>query len=90
MYQIVKRRTGGLPYELLVCWIFKRKGIDFSHVAKEHFSLVVIGKKTLQKMMLRISPDGWMNTKDEVVIVGHGDDKIAKELLKEDSLNSLF
>lgn len=42
-----------------------------------------IGKETLKKMILQLTTEGWVNTCDEIVPVGHGDNEAAKEVLKK-------
>ncbi|XP_048131402.1 G-type lectin S-receptor-like serine/threonine-protein kinase At1g61370 [Rhodamnia argentea] len=83
MLRIVRRKIEGLPYGALIGRIFMKKGIDASRVFKEHLTYIVIGRKTLEKMMLRPLLEGWIKSRDEIVKIGHGDDERAEELLKE-------
>lgn len=32
--------------------------------------------------MLRMMPDGWVNQKDEIILIGHGDDEKARTILQ--------
>lgn len=56
--------------------------IDFYHVARKNSPLVEIGKNTMDKMMLRMTPDGKVNQKDEIILIGQGDDEKAQSILQ--------
>lgn len=43
--------------------------------APKSLPYVEIGKKTLDKMMPRMTPDGWVNQKDEAILIGQVDDE---------------
>lgn len=59
------------------------KGLDFADVADQSLFSIEIGKETLIQMMLRMSPEGWIKPRNEVIHIGHGDDDRTKEVPKE-------
>ncbi|KAK3416940.1 hypothetical protein EUGRSUZ_H02682 [Eucalyptus grandis] len=65
MYRMTKGKTGKLLYGALITCILMHKNIDFSDAALQSMINVEIGKKIFDKMMLKITYDGWVNPKDE-------------------------
>lgn len=42
-----------------------------------------IGKETLKKMMLCLTPEGWVNSRNKIVHIGHGNNEKVAEVSKE-------
>lgn len=84
MHRVVKKKSRKFPYWALITLILCTKGISFNDDFKwDKLTTLEIGKETLKKMMLRVTSEEWVNTHNEIVHIGHGDDKATKDILKE-------
>jgi len=80
IYHAVKRKIGKVPLGALISLILRSKGIIINNDYKgDKLPGVKIGKETQKKMILRPTHEGWVNQRNEIVRVGHGDDQ---EILK--------
>jgi len=57
MYRMAKKKIRKLPYGALVTHIFKHLKIDYFEVPPIVMPNVEIGKKTLDKKMLKMTPE---------------------------------
>lgn len=78
MYQTVRNIV-----DKILTQIFNHKGWDFFGKSDNPLVNVEIKKETLKKMMLRMTSDGWVNTRNGVMPTSQGDDEKAKDVLKE-------
>lgn len=83
MYRFVRKNISKLPYGALITQIFKHKGVDFFEHANNPLVNVEIGKETLKKMIMKMTPEGWVNTRNGVLPIGQRADEKTKDVLKE-------
>lgn len=83
MYRGVRKNVGKSPYSAFIALIMRSEGIDVIDVTDQTFDSIEIGKETLKKMTLRMTLDGWVNPRNEVISIGQGDDVKAKDVRNE-------
>lgn len=78
------QQNSRLPYGVLITLNMCSRGINIIDNFKSDMLVnVEIGKETLKLMILRLTPEGWANTRHNFVRIWHDDHEKAAEVLKE-------